>query len=329
MGPGRGDIDQMRGREKELTQQRSAKSSSHSGGLVEIGQRRISSACLSLVFLVACSVLSVGAEQIFAPEYLWRSGLAEKTDPLEIANTFLGIPYRDDGTLDSSGYFTTFAHSDRTLESPGLNCSGLVVSVCRFLFNRNWTLEQVSRDRQGSSGPGSALGEDWDFGWNLILNITDDARRRIIMPDGSSPAVDGADGTTLRGFNLHDVEAWGRVLDQMEPGRVYLGSISKSVHDRVYELKHYHVVLMLPDAKGGVWLYHATRRSNVHCMNINTPQGMSRFMSEFKARGDSKKILVVEALLPNVRVGPEPTERKQGPVPHTPGSPARAPSTLW
>ena len=91
-------------------------------------------------------------DNIFAPEYLWARKIADKKDPVDIANTHLGIPYREDGALDDKGHFTTFAHPEEILDSPGLNCSGLVVSVCRYLFNKNWTYR---------SGPARSTRKQW------------------------------------------------------------------------------------------------------------------------------------------------------------------------
>ncbi len=266
---------------------------------MKITRNNVNILIMGLVCLSILSAVPVAADQIFAPDYLWERGIASKTDPIEIADTHLGIAYRDDGTLDSQGHFTAFDRQDRFFETPGLNCSGLVVSVSRFLFDKNWTLEEVTRDRQGNSGNNAQLGKDWDFGWDLIFNLTEGKPRRIIMPEPGNYTVEGSDGITLRGFDLHDSAAWQKVLSQMKPGRMYLGSISRPAPERGYRVLHYHVVLMLPDGKGGVWLYHATRRSHVHRMNISTPQGMSRFMSQFKgSRGNAKKILIVEAILP-------------------------------
>ena len=266
---------------------------------MNITRNNVNILIMGLVCLSILSAVPVAGDQIFAPDYLWERGIASKTDPIEIADTHLGIAYRDDGTLDSQGHFTAFDRPDRFFETPGLNCSGLVVSVSRFLFDKNWTLEEVTRDRQGNSGNNAPLGKDWDFGWDLIFNLTEGKPRRIIMPEPGNYTVEGSDGITLRGFDLHDSVAWQKVLSQMKPGRMYLGSISRPAPERGYRVLHYHVVLMLPDGKGGVWLYHSTRRSHVHRMNISTPQGMSRFMSQFKgSRGNAKKILIVEAMLP-------------------------------
>jgi hypothetical protein len=273
-------------------------------------------------------------EKIYAPDWLWERGIAEKNEPTDIADAHLGIPYRDDGALDDQGRFTTFSDPRRFFGTPGLNCSGLVVSACRFLFDRNWTLEQVMRDPQGNSGPGSALGKDWDFGWDLILNLSEGSSRRPLMPDAGTHAVADFDGLNTRGFDLHDRAGWREVLRQMRPGRVYLGSISRLSRQPGYRVLHYHVVLMVPDNRGSVWLYHATRRSNVHRMDMSTPKGMSRFMSQFTgARDDGKRIIVLECSLPQVSsgssspqgsaasaketeaMGPKRDEENKGPVP--------------
>jgi len=50
-------------------------------------------------------------------------------------------------------------------------------------------------------------------------------------------------------------------------------------------------------------------------MNINTPQGLSRFLTQFRDRGDSKKNLVVEAALPDLHVVAETAEEKPAPAP--------------
>jgi hypothetical protein len=268
---------------------------------------------LLIVTFIFCELFIAPAtgDNIFAPEYLWARKIADKKDPVDIANTHLGIPYRDDGALDDKGHFTTFAHPEEILDSPGLNCSGLVVSVCRYLFNKNWTIAQVMRDPQGNSGSNSALGKDWDFGWDLILNLTEGRSRKLLSPDGSGHAPGNIDGLNSRGFDLLDRAAWQAVLAQMQPGRVYLGSISKPTKKPGYKILHYHVVLILPDSKHGIWLYHATHRSNVHRMDINTPQGLNRFFSQFGGqKGEIKKILLLEVL--PTQIDPPPTHTAAG-----------------
>ncbi|MBI5569202.1 MAG: hypothetical protein HY914_04575 [Desulfomonile tiedjei] len=252
------------------------------------------------------SASPVMADRVYAPEYLWQRKIAEKTDPVGIADTHLGIAYRDDGTLDAEGRFTTFAHPEVLFETPGLNCSGLVVSVSRFLFDKNWSLQEVSRDRRGDSGPGSSLGRDWDFGWDLIRNLTETVPRRVVLPDRRDYDPDQIDGLSLRGFSLLDQAAWQNVLGQMRPGYVYLGSISKDSRRPGYKVLHYHVVLMIPDPKGSVWLYHATHRSNVHRIDMNSRQGLRRFMSQFSGgRDEPKQMIVIEAKLPQLEPATE------------------------
>jgi hypothetical protein len=301
---------------------------SKSGGLVKITRNNMNKLIIGLLLLIVFVDGPASGDQVFAPPVLWDRGIVSKTDPIDIANTYLGIAYRDDGALDDQGHFTTFDRPDRLYDTPGLNCSGLVVSVSRFLLNKNWTLEEVTRDRLGDSGENASLGKDWDFGWDLILNLTEGRARKVIMPDGRDYPIEGANGSTLRGFDLHDQAAWQRVLPQMRPGHIYLASISRPARDRGYPVLHYHVVLMLPDSHGGIWLYHATRRSHVHKMNLATAQGMGRFMGEFKnSKGDTKKILIVEAALPQYGPPTETATDKQ-PKQEQPSAPqTQAPTT--
>ncbi len=267
-------------------------------------RNRLNSVILLLTLSLSSFAAPALAETIFAPALLLQRNVGAKTDPAAIADTHLGIAYREDGALDGQGRFTTFDRPDVIHRTPGLNCSGLVLSVSRFLFRKNFTLDQAARDRQGNSGEGSPLGKDWDFGLDLILNITDGAHRRAVMPDGKEYSVENADGSVLRGFDLADVGAWQNGLNQMRPGRGYFGTISKPSNKPGYRILHYHVVLIIPDSRGGVWLYHATKRSSAHRMNLATPEGMGRFLAQFSnARRVPKKILVVEAVLPKPGVG--------------------------
>lgn len=248
-----------------------------------------------IFIFLTLTALPTSADTLYAPDYLWARKIAEKTDFIEMANTHLGIPYREDGALDNSGRFTTFADPGTFFDTPGLNCSGLVVSVCRYVFNKNWSLQEVTRDRQANSGTNAQLGKDWDFGWDLVFNLSEGRPRRVVAPDRGNYSLENADGITLRGFDLHDEAAWAAVLPQIKPGNVYLATISKPSNRGGYKILHYHVVILLPDTKGGIWLYHATHRSNVHRININSQQGLNRFLSQFRdARGEAKKILILE-----------------------------------
>jgi hypothetical protein len=266
---------------------------------------------LSVIAVLAAVLVTAGngicvAEELYAPDYLWKRNIASKTAPVEVADTHLGIPYRDDGAIDDRGAFTTFNRPDVLFDTPGLNCSGLVLSVSRFVLNRNISLAEASKDRRGDSGAGAPLGKDWDFGVDLLLNITEALPRRIISPDGQPVDLNTADFSQVRGFDLHNSGAWRAVLAQMKTGCAYFGSISKTTKKSGYDVLHYHVVLMVPDDKGAVWLYHATRRSGCHKINMKTPDGMRKFMAQFRdAPGDGKKMLVIEAALPGYEKPPE------------------------
>ena len=280
-----------------------------------------------VLFTIFFGISQSFGDRLYAPPYLWDRHIAEKTDPVDIANTHLGIPYRDDGAIDDRGFFTTFADPNKFFDTPGLNCSGLVLSVSRFLFNKNWTLQEATRDRQGNSGHNSPSGKDWDFGWDLILNITDVTTRRVMLPDDTQVNPDTMDGKSLRGFDLHDTAAWRRIINRFVPGRAYLGSISKISPELNNRLLHYHVVIIIPDKSGAAFLYHATRRSNVHRINIATQQGLQRFLGQFRGnRHDTKKILILEAVLPEIVIGEDTPPQPPKPVTRVPEQPRESQS---
>ena len=103
--------------------------------------------------------------------------LAAKADQL------LGIPYRPDGVRDESGRWTLFEHPEQSFATPGLNCSGLDYALMRLVAPVTTTIRQAARDRQGDSGPGASMGQDWDFGFDLILNLSEGLPRRWLMQD--------------------------------------------------------------------------------------------------------------------------------------------------
>jgi len=55
--------------------------------------------------------------------------IADKKDPIDIANTHLGIPYRDDGALDDKGHFTRLHIPKRSWI---LQVSTAAGSLCQF-----------------------------------------------------------------------------------------------------------------------------------------------------------------------------------------------------
>ncbi|MFZ5812588.1 MAG: hypothetical protein ACOY4F_11135 [Thermodesulfobacteriota bacterium] len=255
---------------------------------------------LIVAVLAAClaAPAPAQADPVPLPEAL-APALKRAATPDHTAAAFLSIPYRDDATVDESGRFTLFEHPETTLASPGLNCSGFVLSVSRFLLQKNITLTQAKKDRAGDSGPQSPHGRDWDFGLDLVRNIAEGLPVRAVLPDGASPDVAQATGRDLRGFPIADAAAWGRVLPRLRPGFVYLASISKPAKKPGYTLLHYHVALILPAPDGTVSVYHATPGSGSHRVVISTPQGLAQFQSQFRDKvPGEKRILLLEVPLP-------------------------------
>ncbi|MEW5721854.1 MAG: hypothetical protein AB1896_02015 [Thermodesulfobacteriota bacterium] len=253
------------------------------------------------VFLLLWITPASAFDQIPVPRILEERGIRDQTDPVAVADTFLNIPYRLDGTLDEQGRFTLFEEPDRIFDDPGLNCSGLLLSATRFLLRRNITLQEAQFDRLGDSGLESPLGKNWDYGWDLILNLTEGRWRQVVMPDDGDYHLEGQTAETLRGFDLQDQAAWEKVLARIKPGYLYLASLSKPTAKAA--ALHWHVSLILADAKGGVYLYQTTRTSNrTYRTDLRSASGRDRFHQAFPHSWRGKKmILIIETKLPIIQ----------------------------
>jgi hypothetical protein len=224
--------------------------------------------------------------------------LSMARDAQALADAFLNIPYVDDATVDESGRFTLFEHPETVLSAPGLNCSGFTLSVSRFLLQRNIPLAAAKTDIGRDSGPDAPHGHDWDFGFDLIRNISNGLPRRVILPDGGTPDPAAADGHGLRGFPIADTAAWGKALARLRPGHVYLASISKPVKTKGYTLLHYHVGLILPGRDGGFFFYHATPKTGSHRVPLSAPGGVGQLQGQFRDKAPNEKhILLIEVPL--------------------------------
>ncbi|MBI9111872.1 hypothetical protein [Maridesulfovibrio ferrireducens] len=216
----------------------------------------------------------------------------------KVLSFFVGVPYRADGAINRSGEFTLFADQNARFDSPGLNCSGFTVASSRYFFERDYVLNDVKIDRLADSGPDAEIGEDWDFGYDVILNLTEGMNRKVMLPFGKSADIASSDGMSLRGFELHDFKAWADVISKMTPGNVYLFSMSKPVSFKNYKLLHYHVGVIVPDKDGHVWLCHATSKGGVNKVDITSIEGLKPVVN---ANPDSslgkRMILIVEAPL--------------------------------
>ncbi|WP_243358942.1 hypothetical protein [Fundidesulfovibrio terrae] len=212
------------------------------------------------------------------------------------ADRLLGIAYRPDGVLDESGRWTLFEHPEQSFDTPGLNCSGLDYALMRLLAPGTVTTRQAARDRQGDSGPGAPMGQDWDFGFDLILNLSEGMTRTWLLPE-PRPATGRESGRDMLGFATSDQGAWKKALAQVRPDQAVLVSFSQTGRRMGYTLQHYHVGVILPDASGGRWLYQATPKSGAHKVNLADPSGMARFLSFFSG-GDKRALLLAVTLPP-------------------------------
>lgn len=213
--------------------------------------------------------------------------LSASVDAAPAVSDLLGIPYVDDAVLDERGRWTFFEHPDRTAKSPGLNCSGLVTAAARRLLGRAPTLAEATRDRLGDSGADAPSGKDWDFGYDLVMNLSEGLPRRALLPDGAQ-GVESGDGRTLRGFATGDAEAWRKVLPGIVAGRLYLASLSR----KGKRLEHHHVALVLRDEVGRVWLYQTLPKGRAHRLELTSEQGLRRVRESFA--GTSVLLLEVE-----------------------------------
>lgn len=222
-----------------------------------------------------------------------RPGLA----PHEIAAAFLGIPFRADGALDERGRWILFAEPEREFDSPGFNCSGLAVAVSRYLFGRNVTLAGAAYDRLGDSGPDSLQGADWDFGLDLILNLTESYPRHILAPPEQLAAACRADCGLLGGYELRGVDIHSRDFPQLisgfKEGRVYFFSISRPSRKFPIGLSHYHVGLIAPDPEGHKWLYHTTLKGRTHRVDLASEQGLGNFRHFFPPLKKGRRMILI------------------------------------
>ena len=221
--------------------------------------------------------------------------------PEETLRPLLGIAYRPDGAQDAKGRYTLFANQAKQFTSPGLNCSGFVVAAARLLLHKLYPLGEVARDRLGDSGP-KAAGQDWDFGWDAILNISEGFERRFLLPASEGRNADPAQCTGAHplGFPLTAKETWAELEERLRPGYVYLLSFSRTTGKKAAPLQHYHVGLLLRSASGDLLLFQTTTQSGKSsCRNLSDPQELARFRKAFADRpGREKKLLVLEVPLP-------------------------------
>ncbi len=242
-----------------------------------------------LLFVLQYIVLSVLCFSVEARSQSPESADLRAAQAVSRLEGFLDIPYREDGAVDLKGRYTRFDAQEVFFDTPGLNCSGLLVAAGRALFSRPFTLKDATWDRLGDSGPGATLGHDWDFGKDLVLNLAGGRSPTELIPAG-------ADHLPGRGFRISDDETLAAAIASMRPGFVYLASISKPTGRRPYRVLYYHVGLFVPDEQGSVWFYHSTPKNNVHRMQVSHPRGREWFHFQFAPSQVGEKYILIYAV---------------------------------
>lgn len=222
---------------------------------------------------------------------------ARQKTPQRVLPLFLGIPYRPDGVTNDHGQYALFNSPDVPIATPGLNCSGMVLAASRIILDTNFTIADAVRDREGDSGPDSPLGFDWDFGFDLVMNVSEGFTRHILLPRGAA-MPEKLTGKTAPSFDPHAPAFPGDFLPQLQPGALYLVSFSRHKQPDAPASLHYHTGIIVKDADGS-WLYSTTRNSGkVLRHNLATAAGLERFRNSFKStRGSYKRLFVVAVTL--------------------------------
>lgn len=213
--------------------------------------------------------------------------------PAQLAD-LLGVPYVADAVTDGQGRWVTFADPGRSRNRPGLNCSGFVVAAARRLLGFAGSPAEAARDRQGDSGPGAHGGRDWDFGWDLVLNLSEGRPRRWLLPSGEQAVVAG--DAAAEGFAVQDAAAWRAIHPRMRAERVYLAAFLRRRAGAAFPLYH-HVALLLKGPAGSLWLYQTLPGGRVRRLEISRPEGFDRLRKMFGPR-ERIRILEVESRVP-------------------------------
>jgi cell wall-associated NlpC family hydrolase len=222
------------------------------------------------------------------------------SEPGALLHAFVGIPYRNDGVVNDAGRYATFQEPAKSLSTPGLNCSGFVLEASRRLLGAHIPLVDAVRDRLGDSGSGSPLGKDWDFGWDLVLNISEGHARALLLPNGKQ-ADPGPLSGSIQGFDLHSPKTWKELPGRLRPGFLYLFSFNKPSNRKGYTRQHYHVGLVWTSPQGNIWYYHSTPASRgVIRRDLATNEGRASFLRSFANTGAIRKMFaIIEVQLPD------------------------------
>ncbi|MDR2697579.1 MAG: hypothetical protein LBB40_03795 [Holophagales bacterium] len=227
-----------------------------------------------------------------------KSALNAKT-PEELLGFFFGITFRVDGTIDEHGNYTLFSRPDNLFKEPGLNCSGFILAASRLLFRKNIPLSVAGRDRLGDSGAGAILGQDWDFGWDLILNISEGLERTLLLPGGAVADPAAGNGLSPLGFDLHSPETWRELPSRIRPNHLYFVSFNRPTKQRGYSFLHYHVGILIRTSQNDWYIYHSIKKRGVVRENLGNERIRARFLNSNANAGNARKhMFITEVPLP-------------------------------
>lgn len=202
----------------------------------------------------------------------------------ETLNAFLSIPFREDGAQDSQGNWVTFSRPDIQLDSPGFNCSGFAVAAARALLGRDFSLSEATLDRRGDSGPESEMGQDWDFGLDLILNLAEAFPHRYLPEPNdraAPPLLPLRPGRALGwGVDIHGPD-FEELLGQISPGNFCFFVFSRPNGHFPAGVSYYHVGLIVPEGSSR-WLYHTTLGAKTNRIDLGSQEGLARLRRYFK-----------------------------------------------
>lgn len=220
----------------------------------------------------------------------------QEISPAKAAEAFLDIPYRNDGMVNDNGQYALFNKPDTPLKTPGLNCSGMTLALARIVLAKNIAAADATKDKKNDSGPGAPDGHDWDFGFDLVMNLGEGFSHSVLVPAGQTPPK-YLTGKTAPAFSPHDQTFAADLLPRIRPDAIYFVSFSKSKTAHAPPYLHYHTAAIVRDGDA-VWLYSTTRQSRkVTRFNLAAAVDLARFRASFKnVPGSYKRLLIVEAL---------------------------------
>ncbi len=219
---------------------------------------------------------------------LLGAAISQGLDPAARLKPLLGTPYVDDAVTDALGRTVTFRQPDRSLPAPGLNCSGFVVEAARRLLSFRGSPAEAARDRQGDSGPGAPAGPDWDFGYDLALNLSEGHARRWMTATGPRDAA--VEAPRLEGWPVRDAAAWGRTIAALDRRVVALAAFFRPAPGG---RRYHHVGLVQKDGAGRAWFYQTLPKGRVHRLDLASEEGFTRLCAMFGPQ-ERVALLVVE-----------------------------------